>query len=399
MRENLRYFAAVLGAPSLRRRARRRGGRPDQPRRRGHRPALRRPGGARLARRRAARYARGARPRRADRRPRPRAAPGPVGPVPPPRRRRHDPARQQPRHGRGEPLRPAAADARAAGSSPTTPPTSCSSRPAPPTSRPRSSTSSTRRPRPRERGMSLDRHPGHRPPGAQPAPPRPAHDRDADRRALRAARPARLGLRRHRRPSTSIGGPLLGDLPVRRHVPGHLDRHAAGAHVRHPRATAHDADRQARPAARLRARVRTRRRRAGHRWPRRSSVTVFGLDVAGPFWLLLVSRGARRAARHGTRAVRQRVRRDRVPGRAVHAGVRAAAVPALRAAGAAGRDERLPVRGLQRPAAVLRRRRDARPRDATTRSAQVRGATSLVVGLAIVLALGLGAATLRRRTP
>ena len=72
----------------------------------------RRPAVAGQPRRRAARPARPAGARRADRRPRPGAAPRPVGAVPPDRRRRRRGVRLQPRHGRGRALRPAAADAR-----------------------------------------------------------------------------------------------------------------------------------------------------------------------------------------------------------------------------------------------------------------------------------------------
>ena len=73
---------------------------------------LGRPGVTRLARRRARRPPEPARPRRADRRPRPGAAPRPVGPLPPPRRTRALARRVEPRHGRGHPLRPARPAAR-----------------------------------------------------------------------------------------------------------------------------------------------------------------------------------------------------------------------------------------------------------------------------------------------
>ena len=62
--------------------------------------------------RRPARRARPAGARRADGRTRPRAAPGPLDAVPPAGGRRRRRLRLQPRHGRGRPLRPAAADAR-----------------------------------------------------------------------------------------------------------------------------------------------------------------------------------------------------------------------------------------------------------------------------------------------
>ena len=53
-----------------------------------------------------------------------------------------------------------------------------------------------------------------------------------------------------------IGAPLLGIFPFIIDVPGHLDRDAARAHHRHARAAADDAAGQARPARRLRHRVR-----------------------------------------------------------------------------------------------------------------------------------------------
>ena len=54
------------------------------------------------------------------------------------------------------------------------------------------------------------------------------------------------------------------------------------------------------------------------------AVWVCGLDVAGPLWLLVVVAVARRGARHGAGPARQRLRAHRVPGGAVHAGLRAA---------------------------------------------------------------------------
>ena len=92
-----------------------------------------------------------------------------------------------------------------------------------------------------------------------------------------------------------------------------------------------------------------------------------------------------------------RVRRDRVPGRAVHARVRPAAVPAVRAVHAARLD-----------AAVLRWISDVLPLsyavDAMTRltrdgSLGTSGSVDVAVVLGCtLLALALGAATLRRRT-
>ena len=89
-------------------------GRPRRPRgpEGGH--AVGRGAGAGLPGLRPARRTGAARPRRADRGAGPRAAPGPVGALPRPGRRGHDAVRLQPRHGRGRPLRPVAADARRA---------------------------------------------------------------------------------------------------------------------------------------------------------------------------------------------------------------------------------------------------------------------------------------------
>src|SRR5664280_695744 len=73
--------------------------------------ALWRSAGPGVAGQRAARRPGGAGARRAHRRPGPGAAPGPVGAVPPVGRRRHHDLRFQPRDGRGHPMQPAVPDA------------------------------------------------------------------------------------------------------------------------------------------------------------------------------------------------------------------------------------------------------------------------------------------------
>ena len=120
--ENLAYFA---------RRCRRRApaattggscaGLADRPRRRPRRPALGRAALPGLPRGRARRHARAARARRADGGARPRAAARPLERVPAVRRRGHHAAGQQPRHGRGRPVRPPPAACARAGCSRTTP--------------------------------------------------------------------------------------------------------------------------------------------------------------------------------------------------------------------------------------------------------------------------------------
>ena len=71
---------------------------------------------------------------------------------------------------------------------------------------------------------------------------------------------------------------------------------------------------------------------------------LLGLDTAGSAWPRRRDRDRERPARDGTRPVPERVRADGVPGRAVHAGVRAAADPArgpARPARADGRAARM----------------------------------------------------------
>ena len=57
---------------------------------------------------------------------------------------------------------------------------------------------------------------------------------------------------------------------------------------------------------------------------------LLGLEVAGPRPAVVGARGRERDARNVARAVRQRVRDDRVPGGAVHARGRLSTAPALR---------------------------------------------------------------------
>ena len=297
--------------------------------------------------RRAARDAGAARARRADGRARPRAATRPVGVFRPARRRRRHPAREQPRHGRGEPLRPPAAACARAASSPTTRPRACS----------RATGADRRRaglPHPRRPGPGAARaregarheppaHPRHRRPRAAADPARPPDHRAARRRALRAARAARLDLQRHPR-LRPPRRPAARDLPVRRHVPRDEHRDAARAAQRHPRAAAHAAAGQGRPARRVRPRLRRARRGAGGDRHRRSRSGCWGsTSPAAPGCCSLVA-VVRRGARHGAGAVPLGLRRDRVPGGAVPARLRAAAVPALRPARAARRAAGRPAR-------------------------------------------------------
>ena len=112
VRQNLAYFAAVLGSRTADgvERALADVDLTDHADRLVAQP-LRRPALAGLARGRPARRARTPRPRRTHRRPRPGAPPRPLEPLPPDRRRRRHPPRLVPRHGRGRTLRPAAAHA------------------------------------------------------------------------------------------------------------------------------------------------------------------------------------------------------------------------------------------------------------------------------------------------
>ena len=144
-------------------------------------------------------------------------------------------------------------------------------------------------------------------------------------------------------------------LPVRRDVPGHQHRDAAGAHLRHPRAAAHHSPGPARPAARLRAGVRSGGGAAGRRHgDRRDDGLRPGRRRLG--LARRPHRRRRRRAGRGPRAAGQRLRPQRVPGGAVHAGDRAAAVLPLRAARPGRPDGRLAAGDQRRPAAHLRRR-------------------------------------------
>ena len=120
-------------------------------------------------------------------------------------------------------------------------------------------------------------------------------------------------------------------VPVHRHVPGHVDHDAARAHHRHARAADDAAARQARPARRLRPRVRRcsrPRRRRSCASSASSSSGSMRRTAPGSSRVLAIGNAL---ARDGARAVRQRVRRDRVPGRAVHAGADLPPAPAVRA--------------------------------------------------------------------
>ncbi|CAA9246327.1 MAG: Efflux ABC transporter, permease protein, partial [uncultured Blastococcus sp.] len=204
-------------------------------------------------------------------------------------------------------------------------------------------------------------HRRDRRPGAPSAPARPPHHRDDAGAAEPAAGPAppalagrpdaagTAGRLRPRRPHHAR------DLPVRRHVPGDQHRDAARAHLGHARATAHHSPRPAGPAARLRGGLRPGRGTAGrghggggdHRLrPGGGRVGVAG----GPH------RRRRRDPRRGPRAPRQRLRPQRVPGGAVHAGDRAAAVLPVRAAGPPRADGRLAAGHQRRPPPDLRGR-------------------------------------------
>ena len=148
---------------------------------------------------------------------------------------------------------------------------------------------------------------------------RPVRARDAAQGALpRAAR----GL-----PARRCAAPRA--VPVRLDVRRHVGDDAAGAHLGDARAADDDAAREAGRAGGLRSGVRAARRGPGGRRlrvrvrparPRGDGAGVGGRRAGG----------RERDARDGARAVRQRIRDNGVPGGAVHAGDRAAAVPALR---------------------------------------------------------------------
>ena len=133
-------------------------------------------------------------------------------------------------------------------------------------------------------------------------------------------------------------------------------------------------------------------------WSARLSLTLFGLDVAGPAWLLVLVAVARRGARHGARAVRQRVRG--APSSRPCSSCPRSCCRSSCSAGCWCRATRCPTccTRSSRAAAVLRRRRHAGRDDARRGRHARRGCDLGVVAGAVVLALGLGAATLRRRT-
>ncbi len=210
---------------------------------------------------------------------------------------------------------------------------------------------------------------------------------------VRPARAAGLDLRQHPglRPARRAAA---GDLPVHRHVPCDQRRHPPRAAERHPRAAARDAAGKGDLIGGYALAFGVLA--AGQALVASGfAVYVLGLDVAGPA-LAARRRGDRgRRPRHRARPVRQRVRAQRVPGRAVPAGVHPSAVPAVRAADAAGEPDVRAQRGLRRPAPLVRRRRHAVGRWPPTRP----GSADCSRARFAVGALALGAATLRRRTP
>ena len=206
----------------------------------------------------------------------------------------------------------------------------------------------------------------------------------------------------HQRGDASSGSapPLLRALPVHRDVPRHVDRHAARADHRDPRAADDAAPGQGRPPGRL-------RRSPSVRWRRCRRSSICGVGFLRPRARLPARRLAgRRCSRSSTRCWAWRsglfasaFAQTRVPGRAVHAGVRAAPAAAVRPVRPARRDGRL-ARGDLVRVLPLTYAFDALAR--ATSPAPPGGA--LVADVAVVVAvtvaaLGLGALTLRRRTP
>ena len=175
--------------------------------------------------------------------------------------RGYDAPGQQPRHGRGRAVRPAAPHARRPPARRRHPAGAARPHRRPPMSRPPSSRLVDEADRAEHRAPRRARHeprahPRHRRPRPAPAAPRPPDARADARRPVRSRRrcspgssTARRRLRRDRRTAAR-------HLPLRGDVPRDECRDPARADLRHPRAAAHDAARQARPAARLRARVR-----------------------------------------------------------------------------------------------------------------------------------------------
>ena len=129
------------------------------------------------------------------------------------------------------------------------------------------------------------------------------------------------------------------------------------------------------------------------------SLTVLGLDVAGPTWLLRPGRRRRRAARHRARACSSA--RSRPPSSRPCSSCRRSCCRSSCSAGCSCRATRCPT--------CCTRSLDVLPlsyavdalRDVTTTRRRSPPSTWVDLGVvvgAVVLALGLGAATLRRRT-
>ena len=187
-----------------------------------------------------------------------------------------------------------------------------------------------------------------------PAAPRPPDDRDPAGRAVPPARLVGGALRRHTGDLRPGRRHHARDLPDPDDVPDHQHRDAARTPVRHAGTAVHDPARQARPAVRLRHRVRHPRRAAGrHRL--RGRILAARSRHGRQHRPGDPDRGGQRRARRGARAVLQRVRPHGVPGRAVHAGRRPAADPAVRAVRSARGDGRLAAGDQRRAAADLRR--------------------------------------------
>ena len=188
-------------------------------------------------------------------------------------------------------------------------------------------------------------------------------------------------------------------LPVRRDVPRHVGRHPARAHLGDPRAAAHDADRQARPAARLRAGL------------RRSSPIVQAA---------LATRALGHAARPGRRGTRcgccsssrsatpcwawrsgSSSARSRPPSSRPCSSCRRSCCRSSCCAGCWCRATSWTTCCGGSPAVLPLSYAVDAMRDLTTNEEVDPSAwvDLSVVVLAILLALGLGAATLRRRTP
>ncbi len=158
---------------------------------------------------------------------------------------------------------------------------------------------------------------------ARAAPSGPEDDRAHPRCPVRARGAPQGALQGHAGGLPARGCTAPRALPVHHDVPRHLGDDAARAHVGNARAADDDADLETRPARRLRARVRApgdrpgdARLRARLRAPRAERGRP-GMGRGAPG-------GCERDARDGARAPRERLREYGVPGRAVHAGDRAA---------------------------------------------------------------------------